>query len=488
MGRISFFDHNGNPLAEGELLVQKDLAKTFSLIAEKGAEVFYQGEIGQAIAETVQEHNGSMTLTDLEQYQISEHDPIWGNYQGYHIATMPPPSSGGLTMLQLLNMAEELELTQYDVRSSEKYHYLAEGMRLAYADRGAYMGDPEYVDVPKKGLLAPEYISERSRLIEPDRASEAVQHGDPWQYEGREAPSTAMQVDDKKEGETTHFTVADQWGNFVSYTTTIEQVFGSGLVVDDYGIVLNNELTDFDAIPGGANEVQPGKRPLSSMTPTIVFNEDGRLFMTVGSPGGATIISSVMHVILHVIGYELTLKDAIEEPRIYNHATSETRWESGVPEDARAILLQMGHQLEQASVEIGNVNSIIFDSQHGLYIGAADSTREGVAIGLDSTSEPDPDPEPEPDPDPDPDPDPQPDPDSEQDNDDPEKDKSPAPGEGDDGSGGSKKPATGGGSEQEGSKLPDTATNYYLWLAIGSGLLLLAGVILFIKRRKNVVS
>lgn len=149
-GKDIFFDHNGNPLAEGELLVQKDLAKTFSLIAEKGAEVFYQGEIGQAIAETVQEHNGSMTLTDLEQYQISEHDPIWGNYQGYHIATMPPPSSGGLTMLQLLNMAEELELTQYDVRSSEKYHYLAEGMRLAYADRGAYMGDPEYVDVPKK--------------------------------------------------------------------------------------------------------------------------------------------------------------------------------------------------------------------------------------------------------------------------------------------------------------------------------------------------
>ncbi|AQS55827.1 gamma-glutamyltransferase [Novibacillus thermophilus] len=374
---------NGEPLEEGDLLVQKDLAKTFKLIRDHGTDVFYSGEIGAALADVVQQFDGSMTLDDLKRYDVTYDTPVWGEYLGYDIASMPPPSSGGLTMLQLLKMFEELDLTQYDVRSPEKYHYMTEAMHLAYADRGAYMGDPEYVEVPKEGLLHPDYVRERVATIDPDRANPDVRPGNPWEYQDGEPTQAVEQVDDKVEGQTTHFTVADRWGNLVSYTTTIEQVFGSGIMVPGYGIMLNNELTDFDAVPGGANEVQPNKRPLSSMTPTIVLKDD-KPYMTVGSPGGTTIITSVMQTILNVIGYGMELKDAIEEPRIYSNQYPNIRWEYGVPDLVRQQLESMGHAWESSPREIGNVNSLMLDEDSGLYYGAADSTREGTAIGLSS--------------------------------------------------------------------------------------------------------
>ncbi|NAP01045.1 gamma-glutamyltransferase, partial [Halomonas sp. MG34] len=289
----------GNPLEEGDTLVQEDLAKTFKLIRDQGSDSLFNGEIGEALAAEVQAFGGSMDTADLSRYDVTEDEPVWGDYQGYDIASMPPPSSGGLTMLQLLKMFEQLDLTQHDVKSPMKYHYMAEAMHLAYADRGAYMGDPEYVEVPREGLLDPDYVAERVATIDPEAANPNVEPGNPWDYQGGEAPEVVTQVDDKVDGETTHFTVADQWGNLVSYTTTIEQVFGSGIMVPGYGIMLNNELTDFDAIPGGANEVQPNKRPLSSMTPSIVL-QDGEPYMTVGSPGGATIITSVTQTLVNV--------------------------------------------------------------------------------------------------------------------------------------------------------------------------------------------
>ncbi|MBP2078656.1 gamma-glutamyltransferase [Oceanobacillus polygoni] len=369
----------GEPLEEGEILVQEDLAKTFKLIRDQGIDVFYNGEIGEALAEAVQEFDGSMVMEDLGDYDVTEDEAVWGDYLDYDIASMPPPSSGGLTMLQLLKMFEQLDLTDHDVKSSEKYHFMAEAMHLAYADRGAYMGDPEYVEVPRDGLLHQDYIAERVETISPDRANDNVQPGDPWEYQEGSAPTIAQQVDDKQEGQTTHYTVADQWGNLVSNTTTIEQLFGSGIMVPEYGIVLNNELTDFDAVPGGANEVQPNKRPLSSMTPTIVL-KDGEPFMTVGSPGGATIITSVTQTIANVIGYGMSIKDAIEEPRIYSNSYPTIRWEYGISDAVRQLLEEMGHAWEASPTEIGNVNSIVLDE--GIFIGAADSTREGTAIGL----------------------------------------------------------------------------------------------------------
>lgn len=373
---------NGEPLKEGDILVQSDLAKTFKLIRAKGSDVFYKGEIAKAISKTVQEFGGSMVVNDLSKYNVTIDEPIWGDYQGYKIASMPPPSSGGVFLLQMLKILDDFNLSKYDVRSLEKYHLLAETMHLAYADRAAYAGDPEFVTVPLKGLLHPEYIKERQSLISLDRVNTNVTAGNPWMYESSTSNyETVAQPNDRKDGETTHFTVADKWGNVVSYTTTIEQVFGTGIVVPEYGIVLNNELTDFDAVPGGANEVQPNKRPLSSMTPTIVFENDQPV-LTVGSPGGATIITSVLQTILHAIEYDMELQAAIEEPRIYTNNLTSYRYEEDIPAATIQQLNSMGHRFGNSPTTIGNVQSIFINHKDGTFKGVADSSRNGAAIGI----------------------------------------------------------------------------------------------------------
>ncbi|WP_374058379.1 gamma-glutamyltransferase [Bacillus aquiflavi] len=373
---------NGKPLEEGDILVQKDLAKTFKLIRSKGTDAFYHGEIATAIAETVQNFGGSMTKEDLRNYNTTIDEPIWGEYKGYKIASMPPPSSGGVFLLQMLKILDDFNLSQYDIQSVEKYHLLAEIMHLAYADRAAYAGDPEFVNVPLKGLLHDDYIKERQQLISLDRVNHDVTAGDPWKYEQTTAHNEVTNmIDDRQDGETTHFTVADRWGNVVSFTTTIEQLFGTGILVPEYGIILNNELTDFDAVPGGANEVQPNKRPLSSMTPTIIF-ADEKPVLTVGSPGGATIISSVLQTILNTFEYDMELKAAVEEPRIYTNNLSSYRYEEEIPPHIIEQLNEMGHRFGQSPTTIGNVQSILIDHQKGMFKGVADSSRNGAAIGI----------------------------------------------------------------------------------------------------------
>jgi gamma-glutamyltranspeptidase/glutathione hydrolase len=373
---------NGDLLQEGDLLVQKDLAKTLNLIRAKGTDVFYQGEVAEALANTVQAFGGSMEVSDLSNYDVTIDEPIWGDYKGYKIASMPPPSSGGVFLLQMLKILDDFNLSQYDVRSFEKYHLLAETMHLAYADRAAYAGDPEFIEVPLKGLLHPEYIKERQALIRLDSKNTTVAAGDPWKYEEADPNyQPTNQPNDRKDGETTHFTVADRWGNVVSYTTTIEQVFGTGIMVPGYGFILNNELTDFDAVPGGANEVQPNKRPLSSMTPTIVFDGD-RPILTVGSPGGATIITSVLQTILHAIDYDMELQAAIEEPRIYTNSPTSYRYEADISSSIISQLNETGHRFGTSPTVIGNVQSILINHEDGTFKGVADSSRNGAAIGV----------------------------------------------------------------------------------------------------------
>nr|WP_254434293.1 gamma-glutamyltransferase [Halobacillus sp. Marseille-Q1614] len=378
------FMPEGEPLKEGELLVQRDLAHTYKLIRKDGLDAFYGGEIGEALAETVQDFGGSMTSQDLSNYEISIDEPVTGTYRGYEIASMPPPSSGGITILQMLKMLEGFDMDAYDVKSPEKYHLMAEAMHLAYADRNTYIGDTQFVDVPIDGMLNEDYLAQRRSLIEFGQANPNVQPGNPWAYQDGEPEGAAVQPDDKEIGETTHFTVADKWGNIVTYTTTIEQVFGTGIMVPGHGFMLNNELTDFDAVPGGPNQVEPNKRPMSSMSPTMVF-ENGEPFMTVGSPGGPTIITSVFQTIVNVIDYEMDLKEAIEEPRIYSSSYPQIRWEEGIPADVRETMEQWGHQWQNNPGEIGNVQAIrILDD--GGYIGAADSSREGTAIGINKAA------------------------------------------------------------------------------------------------------
>lgn len=283
----------------------------------------------------------------------------------------------------MLKILDDFNLSQYDLKSWEKYHLLAEAMHLAYADRAAYAGDPEFVNVPVDGLLHPDYIKERQELISLDEVNGNPEAGNPWKYEDSSANyEAAAQPNDREYGETTHFSVTDRWGNVVSYTTTIEQVFGTGIMVPGYGFMLNNELTDFDAVPGGANEVQPNKRPLSSMTPTIVF-EGGEPVLTVGSPGGPTIITSVLQTILYAIEYDMELKAAVEEPRIYTNNLNSYRYEEGIPSAVITHLNELGHRFGPSPTTIGNVQSILIDRENGLFKGVADSSRNGAAIGVD---------------------------------------------------------------------------------------------------------
>lgn len=375
----------GEPVAEGEILVQSDLANTLKKIRSHGTDALYQGEIAEAIAEIVQDFGGSMTTEDLANYNFSVDEPVYGNYKDYSIASMPPPSSGGTFLIQMLKILEDFELGQYDPRSFEKYHLLAETMRLAYADRAAFAADPEFVDVPLNGLLNPDYIQERRSMISLDSRMDETPPGDAWSYEEGEADyevDAAKHDADEQPGETTHFTVADRWGNVVSNTSTIEQVFGSGIMVPGHGIMLNNELTDFDARPGGANEVEPGKRPLSSMTPTMVLDDDGKPVLTLGSPGGPRIITAVLQVFLNIAEYDMDLEEAVKEPRIYNTHTTQTWWEEGVPADTRDQMTSIGHDLQTNPNSVGNVQTILIDHETGEFYGVADERREGAAIGI----------------------------------------------------------------------------------------------------------
>ncbi|MED4750026.1 gamma-glutamyltransferase [Brevibacillus choshinensis] len=380
------FAPDGVPLKEGDVLVQPDLAKTLQLVHDKGTSAFYNGEIGQALVQEVQRTGGSMTLQDLKAYTVKEREPVRGTFRGYEVVTMGPPSSGGLTMLQILKLMEGYDNQKDGFGSVAYLHHLIEANHLAYADRAAYMADEDVYPVPKQGLINAEYIKERRALISDDTVNTKVQAGDPWKYDPGKKPVVAMNFSDPSPvKQTTHFSVMDQWGNLVSYTTTIEDVFGSGIMVPGYGFMLNNELTDFDAVPGGVNQVEPGKRPRSSMTPTIVL-KDGKPFLAVGSPGGSTIIASVSQTILNVIDHGMEIQDAIVAPRIFSSAYPAVTWEAGLDQDVILQLLAKGHSFAEKPTNIGNVQAIVYDLETGKMYGGADNTRQGTVLGVDAVA------------------------------------------------------------------------------------------------------
>ncbi|NTV37821.1 MAG: gamma-glutamyltransferase, partial [Anaerolineales bacterium] len=311
----TFFDAAGNLLKTGDLLVQKDLANTLQMIAENGTDIFYRGPIANAVADIVKARIGPMEASDIQTYEVKWRTPVEGSYRGWDIVSMPPPSSGGLTMIQMLMMMERFDIGAMGHNSADTLHVMIEAMHLAYADRGAYMGDADFVPIPKEGLLNPDYVATRSALIDMNTTNGSPPPGNPWAYEGV-ALMSAPKFASAHEGRcTTHFVTADRWGNVVAWTTTIEDVWGSGIMVPGYGFLLNNEMTDFNFTPGGANELQPMKRPRSSMTPTILF-KDGEPWMATGSPGGPTIITTAMQVIINVIDHGMTIQDAVNAPRI----------------------------------------------------------------------------------------------------------------------------------------------------------------------------
>lgn len=415
----AIFRPGGAPLAEGDWLRQPELAKTFRLIAARGPDVFYRGEIAAAIVEAQKRSRttpaaagvGRMTLADLDAYRVAIRQPLVGRYRGVTVVGMPPPSSGGLALLQMLAMLERFPIG--DVRQGFGFgapntlHAMVEAMRLAFADRAVWMGDEDFVPVPKRGLLHPSYVASRAQRIDLARRMAAPAAGDPLPFDGGASKGplreTAIAADAQEGAHTTHFSVVDRWGNVVAYTSTIENTWGSGITVPGYGFLLNNELTDFNFLPvrdpatgnPGANDVAPFKRPRSSMAPTMLF-KDGRPFAAFGSPGGPTIINTVLNVTLNLIDHNMTIEQAIDAPRVSVTSAAGTVSCEGpaplhtprIPLAAQDHLRALGHPglgalgTDGCTATIGSVQAVIIDLQTGRQYGGADWRREGTVIAL----------------------------------------------------------------------------------------------------------
>jgi gamma-glutamyltranspeptidase / glutathione hydrolase len=367
----------GAPLQAGTTWRNADLAKTFRLIQSKGTEAFYQGEVADAIVATQAQRQGRMVKADLQGYEPKERSPVEADFRGAHVVSAAPPSAGGLTMLQMLKILEGFDLRGWGPESVDTLHVMIESMHLAYADRYAYIGDSDFVDVPMRGLLHPDYAAERRALIDMARARDPVAAGDPWKYEAKKPASTGSA--EQHEGDhTTHFTVVDGEGNVAAVTTTLESLFGNGMVVPGYGFLLNNQMTDFDFKPGGPNQVEPKKRPRSSMAPTIVFDQ-GRPVLALGSPGGPTITTTVLQVLLNVAEHGQSLPTAVKSPRIFTAAPPGVAWESGIAASTRDALNARGHQMNSSASRIGNVQAVQWSA--GQWLGVAD-TRAGQGAVL----------------------------------------------------------------------------------------------------------
>ena len=357
----------------GDILVQEDLAWSLQQISDHGIDAFYGGKLGKKLSKSIRRNGGIMTDADLKNYTTTESDPVWGSYRGYEIASMPPPSSGGVHVIQMLNILEEFPIGFLGPNSSETLHLMAESMRLAYADRSEHLGDPAFWEVPIEGLTSKAYADKLRSKINRYQAndSEEINPDKPQDYESEE---------------TTHFSVVDKNGTAVSNTYTLNFSFGSGLVAEGTGILLNNEMGDFSAKPGSANAygliggeanaVQAGKRPLSSMTPTIVF-DDGKPFIVTGSPGGSRIITTVLQVIMNVIDHEMNIAEATHAPRIHHQWYPDVLYfESTLNPDTRMLLGSKGHTIKQRNA-MGSTQSIMLID--GLLLGASDPRRPDAA-------------------------------------------------------------------------------------------------------------
>jgi gamma-glutamyltranspeptidase/glutathione hydrolase len=362
---------------DGDILIQPDLAETLKLIRDKGRDGFYSGNTASLLIGEMKRGNGIITEKDLADYRAVWRTPLRGNYRGYDIITICPPSSGGLTLLQLLGMAENYDLKAMGLHSAEAVHLIIEAERRAFADRAQFLGDPDFADVPVKQLISKKYLSGRMADFDPSIASpsSAVGHGSPEGYVSEE---------------TTHYSVVDGMGNAVAVTTTLNDTFGTGIVVDGAGFLLNNQMDDFSSKPGfpnmyglvggEANAISPGKRMLSSMTPAII-EKDGKLFMVLGSPGGSTIPTSVFQVVVNVIDYGLSMQDAVDAPRFHHQWLPDiiTYEQKCIDSITLGILVKMGHQFKLRS-SIGRVNAIMKPDDGTLKAGA-DPRGNNVAVG-----------------------------------------------------------------------------------------------------------
>jgi len=376
------FLKNGTEIYKpGELWNQPDLAATLKRIQANGADGFYKGRTATLIEDYMKANGGLITKEDLEKYEAEELEPIKGTYRGYEIISMPPPSSGGVAIVEMLNILEGFNMKEMGHNSAISLHVLTEAMRRAFADRALHIGDPDFnPNMPVSKLISKEYASSLRETIEMGMASRSDSANFSAAHLVAESP------------ETTHISVVDKEGNAVSLTYTLEASYGSRIVVEGAGFLLNNEMGDFNPIPGYTNSrgligtkpnlVQPEKRMLSSMTPTIV-SKDGKPVMVIGSPGGRTIINTVLQVIVNVIDHEMDIAKAIESPRIHHQwlpdITSFENW--GISPDSRALYENMGHKVRFITHQ-GQAMGIYIDAANGLLFGSADSrSYDSKAVG-----------------------------------------------------------------------------------------------------------
>ncbi len=377
--RAFFYAADGTPKEAGTLLANPALAQTLRRIAAEGADAFYAGEIAQDIVDTVTGHPtnpGDITLQDLEAYRVVERPPVCGEYRVYTVCGMGPPSSGAIAIQQILDLMEPTDLAALEP-GPEAVHLFSEAGRLAFADRARYLGDPDFVSVPVRGLLDEGYLRDRATLVDPARSMGEAEAGDPPHRQGALlAPSDGI------ENGTSHISVIDSDGNAVSMTTTIESGFGARLMTES-GFLLNNELTDFAFAPAEegrqvANRVEPGKRPRSSMAPTIVFDAFDRVYVITGSPGGSQIINFVGKTLVGILDWGLDPQEAVDLPN-FGSRNGPTELEAGTEAEGWAAALEaMGHEVNVTEMNSG-IQAIVVTPE-GL-VGGADSRREGVAIG-----------------------------------------------------------------------------------------------------------
>lgn len=373
------FLNNGNFYKEGDLFRQPDLAQTLARVAAHGAQEFYSGKTARLIAADMKANKGLITLDDLKNYKAKERIPLRGSYRGHEIITMPPPSSGGIVLLQVLNMLEAYDVKSLGYNSAAKYHLLIEAMRRAFADRAEFMADPDFQQVPVASLVDKNYARQRASGIDLQRASSSrdVGHGEISATEGMD---------------TTHFTVVDAAGNVVTNTYTINDLYGSRVTAKGTGVLLNDEMDDFAARPGKPNlfgliqgernKVEPMKRPLSSMTPTIVMKKDGSPWFALGARGGPRIINAVLQSVINVIDHDMNIQQAIDAPRVHHQwYPDEILYEPyGMSPDTLKILQSYGHAFANKPGYIASATGIMIDAD-GVRLGAIDSRSDGGAIG-----------------------------------------------------------------------------------------------------------
>ena len=371
-----FYKADGSDFQVDDILKQPELAHSLQLIAEKGIKGFYEGETAEKLVKAVQEAGGIMTLEDLKHYIAVEREPVRGQYRGYEVVSMPPPSSGGVHIIEMLNVLQQFPIDKFGHNTAQTIHVMAETMKHAYADRSEYLGDPDFYKVPVKQLTDKDYAQKIASQIALNKTtpSEEIKPGNLAPYES---------------DQTTHFSVVDKWGNAVSNTYTLNFSYGSGLVAKGTGILLNNEMDDFSAKPGtpngyglvggDANAVEGNKRPLSSMSPTIVM-KDGKPFLVTGSPGGSRIITTTLQIIMNVIDHGLNIAEASNAARVHHQwLPDELRVETSLNRDTISLLEAKGHKVKVQSA-MGSTQSIMVTDQ-GIF-GATDPRHSGSeAVG-----------------------------------------------------------------------------------------------------------